>query len=228
MMIINCPKCNAAMQADESAAGQNVQCVSCQVTFQIPAPASNAFTNAQAQAAAVAGKALSGLTGGSDKIIESKFGKYLPLWFGVVAIIAIIILGVFLFIETRKHPAFDFSDDAETTACRIFEREIRESAGGCNQKAYFWKKFADSVIDDAEYEVLEKDDFAAVLIRTKANGKAVCRVIYLLKNEDGIWTQAADSNFSGADAKWKTDTEAKIRTHLSKNEEGDIKFDNVK
>lgn len=247
MMTINCPKCNAAMQVDESAAGQTVQCYACQTPFQVPAAApvaaapaaapaapagpnaaQAALANAQAQAAAVAGKALSSLTGGTDKLMQSKFGKYLPIWISLVALIlAIVSLVLIIFCDGGSSKEFDFSGDAETTAERIFAAMIDENCEGVDEKAYFWQKFRSDVLGDAEYEVLEDEDgeHAVVLVESKANGKTICQVICLVKNDDGKWILSDD--FEDADRDWLREIGEKMNKHMEKDESRDIKYDNI-
>ena len=255
MMTINCPKCNAAMQVDESAAGQTVQCYACQTPFQVPAAApvaaapvaaapaaapaapaapagpnaaQAALANAQAQAAAVAGKALSSLTGGTDKLMQSKFGKYLPIWISLVALIlAIVSLVLIIFCDGGSSKEFNFSGDAETTAERIFAAMIDEKCEGVDEEAYFWQKFRSDVLGDAEYEVLEDEDgeYAVVLIKSEANGKAICRVVSLVKNDDGKWILSDD--LEDADEDWLEEVGEKARKHLEKDESRDIKYDNI-
>ena len=248
MMTINCPKCNAAMQVDESAAGQTVQCYACQVPFQVPAPAAApaavpaataaapaapaaaqakaALANAQAQAAAVAGKAFSALSCGTGKLMQSKFGKNIALWIGVVALVSTIILWVLLIAVVNSRPSF--SSDAEDTAEMIFEQYVNRNGMGFSKEAYFWNKFGDDCIDDAEYEVLEKDDYAVVLVKSKINGKTIAQVYTLMKNSDGKYIEISGREFAeGVGRSWLEDNGKKIGDHEDKDESDDINYDNI-
>ena len=250
MMTINCPKCNAAMQVDESAAGQTVQCYACQTPFQVPAAApvaaapvaaapaaapaapagpnaaQAALANAQAQAAAVAGKALSALSCGTGKLMQSKFGKNIALWIGVIALVSTIILWVLLIAAINTRPSF--SSDAEDTAEMIFEQYVSTQGMGFSKEAYFWDKFGDDCIDDAEYEVLEKGDYAVVLVKSKINGKTVAKVYTLMKNSDGKYIVISKREFAeGVGRDWLEDNGKKIGDHEEKDETNDINYDNI-
>lgn len=172
------------------------------------------------------------IAGNADKIVDSKLGTYISLGIAVVALIVAIVALVFSL--CCKEDKYDFSDDAEDAAIALYARGVKAKIGGTDQDSYFWDKFADEAISNAEVEVCynkeDADDakYAIAFVQSKVNGKTQVEVYHLEKNEDDVWvsTDNVGNLRKASDEKWVKEMDAKVADFEKKNEK--IKTANVK
>lgn len=209
MLYITCPQCNAAMNCDDSASGQNVQCYACSHKFIAGAPA---MTNTPPPPAAGA---------------KSSQLPLIAVIIGALALIAALVsLALNIFISPVEKMQFDFSKDAEDTAMAMFKIRITQKMTSTTKEGYFWQENGRAAISDAEVEVMQdgKDDkFVAVFIKTKA-GKLDIRRYYLLQqNKDGYYVRCRKSTFEKeVDKKWMKEVEEKISEYEKDDESSEI------
>ena len=211
MITVTCPQCNAAMNCDESAAGQTVKCYACQCDIIVPGAEAPAAPQLPA-------------CGGNSNVIGFA-GVGLGAVALIVALIALLV-SAFSSADTPFVP-FAFSSDPETTAERILERNILAAQCDDDSKAYFFQKYGDDFLDNLEFEVLEDGKYAAVFYKTKVKDNTFCGMIQLVKNNDDEYV---------VDKSWKDAPEKFLERVHKKNEkyekdatpEKDIDYDDLK
>ena len=142
MITVTCPQCNAAMNCDESAAGQVIKCYACQCDIIVPG------------AEAPAAPQMPGLSacGGNNNILG-----FAGVGLGAVALILSLVALLVSAVSSSDTPftPFAFSSDPESTAERLLEQDILLSQCRNDNQGYFFQKYGDDYLDNLEFEVLE-------------------------------------------------------------------------
>lgn len=113
---------------------------------------------------------------------------------------------------------FAFSKNPAKTAKCIFDKKILTRAFNPGQEGYFWNKFGEDAIDNAEYAVEQNGQNAVVFVETSVNGQTLTDIYFLKKNNDGFYTVSFDNSMPDADLKWKIKIREKASEHLRKNQ----------
>ena len=216
MISINCPNCNASMTCDDSAVGQYVQCYACSQKF----VAGGAPAGVMPPAAA---PSVSRKSSGNSKLLP-----ILALCLGGAAlVVAIISLLLNIFSSPMNGLRFNFSKSAEKTAMAMFENLIRRRAVEPDMTGYFWQKYGQAAINDAEVEIEQDgddDNYVVVFIKTRADRYDIRYYYYLKKNKDGYYVESDDDDFAKkVDEKWFYEVKSKMDKFRKADETSEIR-----
>ena len=220
MITITCPKCNAAMNCDDSAAGQVVKCYACQNDIVVPAPqaAAPVFEAVAPEAPAAPAAAKS-----------SNVLGFAGIGLGLVALVVALIAAVYAFcFAGGSEEPWDFQKTPEKTAKEILKKGVERAKTDGTKKSYFFQKYGDQIVKNAEFEVEEDDNLAVVFVKSKIKNSTVTEVFYLYKNADGYYVKATSDDINDASEKFLKKVAKKESKYREDDESKDIDFEDLK
>ena len=221
MITVTCPKCNAAMNCDDSAAGQVVKCYACQNDIVVPAPqvAAPVFEAVAPEAPAAPAAAKS-----------SNILGFAGIGLGLVALVVALIAAVYAFcFAGGSEEPWNFQKTPEKAAKEILKKGVeRAKAREGSKGVYFYQKYGDQLVKNAEFEVEEDGDLAVVFVKSKIKNNTVTKVLYLFKNADGYYVEATSDDIKDASEKFLKKVAKKESKYREDDESKEIDYEDLK
>lgn len=208
MFSVRCPSCRNELCCEDNMRGSTVQCVVCNSSFEIPY---NGMIDSSGNVEAGNGKLLSKIA-----IILSG-----------VAIVIAIGFGVFIHIRSANMTPFNFSSDAEVSAKRIFEKDIKSNAISNSQRGYILSSFASEAIRNYEVEIKERGRYAIAFWTTTVSGKTYKGYDWMMLNRNDVYVSCyisyTDNNLTASEKEWVKSMRSRAHDHAGDGFDWDFK-----
>ena len=225
MITITCPNCNAAMNCEESAAGQTVRCYACQTEILVPVSA--ATGNSMFSDVIKRLPSLPGIPEIDKERLKVTVRSNLALILSIAALILAALTALYSVFgggSTLDDLQIDFKKNPEKAAREFFKQELLQKSIRSDAAGYFWQKNYKDAVSDAEIDLFEEEDgmYIAAFVKSRVAKTDIYKSYLMIRNRDDYYVTCGFGDFDKAGKKWLERVHKKQSEYREKDESSDI------